>query len=69
MTKTTVKELFRNAGAYANNEVNLAGWVKNHRDSKTFGFIELNDGSFFKNVVVLNVTKTCFDHCQSAVYF
>ena len=26
-------------------------------------------GSFFKNVVVLNVTKTCFDHCQSAVYF
>ena len=53
MTKTTVKDLFKNPGAYANNEVNLAGWVRTCRDSKTFGFIELNDGSFFKNVQIV----------------
>src|SRR5699024_1219433 len=31
----------------------LEGWVRTLRDSKTFGFIELNDGSFFKNVQIV----------------
>ena len=53
MTKTTVKDLFKNTRAYSNNEVSLAGWVRTRRDSKTFGFIELNDGSFFKNVQIV----------------
>ena len=62
MTKTTVKDLFKNLGAYTNNEVNLAGWVRTRRDSKTFGFIELNDGSFFKNVqIVYDNTLNNFD--------
>ena len=45
-----VKDLYRNTDSYINNTVKISGWVKTLRDSKTFGFIELNDGSFFKNV-------------------
>ena len=38
---------------YSGKEIELAGWVRTARDSKTFGFIELNDGSFFKNVQIV----------------
>ena len=53
MTDLTIKDLFRNTADYANKEVTLEGWVRTVRDSKTFGFIELNDGSFFKNVQIV----------------
>jgi len=53
MTKTLIKDLYKNIGNYENQEVELQGWVKTLRDSKTFGFIELNDGSFFKNVQIV----------------
>ncbi len=49
----TVKELYRNTKTYAGKEIHLAGWVRTARDSKTFGFIELNDGSFFKNIQIV----------------
>ena len=49
--KTTVKELYRNTDAFS--EVIVSGWVRNIRASKNFGFIELNDGSFFKPVQVV----------------
>ena len=42
-----VKDLYRNTEDFSNKEVTLQGWVRTVRDSKTFGFIELNDGSFF----------------------
>ena len=48
-----VKDLYRNTDSYINNTVKISGWVKTLRDSKTFGFIELNDGSFFKNIQVV----------------
>ena len=48
-----IKDLFRNTDKYVNTSVKVSGWVKTLRDSKTFGFIELNDGSFFKNVQVV----------------
>ncbi len=53
MGKLIIKELFRNSKDYQNKEVALEGWVKTVRDSKSFGFIELNDGSFFKNVQIV----------------
>lgn len=53
MEKLVIKDLFKNIEKYENNEVNIEGWVKTVRDSKTFGFIELNDGSFFKNVQIV----------------
>lgn len=53
MEKLLIKQLFRETTAHLNQEVHLSGWVRTLRDSKTFGFIELNDGSFFKNLQVV----------------
>ena len=48
-----IKELFKNIKDYEGKEVEISGWVKTIRDSKNFGFIEVNDGSFFKNVQIV----------------
>ena len=53
MKKLVVKDLYKNTNEYKDKEITLEGWVKTIRDSKTFGFIELNDGSFFKNVQIV----------------
>lgn len=61
MKNITVKDLYRNTNTYVEKEITLEGWVKTVRDSKTFGFIELNDGTFFKNVqIVFNNTLENF---------
>ena len=44
----TIKELFRNSAVYGGQEVEVNGWVRTIRDSKSLGFIELNDGTFFQ---------------------
>ena len=54
---TNLKDLFRNTLQYKDKEITVEGWVKTVRDSKTFGFIELNDGSFFKNVQIVFTDK------------
>ena len=62
MKALTVKKLFSNTSEYTNKTFELEGWVKSLRDSKTFGFIELNDGTFFKNVqIVFNNKLSNFD--------
>ena len=53
MEKLVIKDLYRNTKEYTNKEIILEGWVRTVRDSKNFGFIELNDGSFFKNVQIV----------------
>jgi asparaginyl-tRNA synthetase len=53
MEKTLIKQIFKNSTEYLNKEIKVSGWVRTIRDSKTFGFIELNDGSFFKNLQVV----------------
>lgn len=53
MQKLVVKEVYRNTDAYLNTEIELSGWVRKIRSSKNFGFIELNDGSFFNGVQVV----------------
>ena len=53
MEKLTVKDLFKNTAKYTDQQVILEGWIRTIRNSKTFGFIELNDGSFFKNVQIV----------------
>ncbi len=61
MENLTIKNLFSDTKNYENSIVTLQGWVRTVRDSKTFGFIELNDGSFFKNVqIVFNDTLNNF---------
>ncbi len=57
MEKITVRSLYEDTAKYADREVKVAGWVRTARDSKTFGFIELNDGSFFKNVQIVYEDK------------
>ena len=53
MERTEIAELFHNNAALAGTAVTVCGWVRNLRASKSFGFIELNDGSFFKPVQVV----------------
>ncbi len=53
MEKLTIREIYRNTDNYIGNKVTIEGWTKTVRDSKTFGFLELNDGSFFKNIQVV----------------
>ncbi len=48
-----VKSLYRNTEDYANKKVVISGWIRTLRASNAFGFIEVNDGSFFKNVQVV----------------
>lgn len=53
MKRTEIKQLYRDTQAFADQTVTIAGWVRTIRSSKTFGFIELNDGSFFKGLQVV----------------
>ncbi len=53
MSSIMIKQLYRSAGEYLNKNIKVSGWVKTERTSKNFGFIELNDGSFFKNLQVV----------------
>ena len=57
MDKVLVRDLYKESGKFSGKEVTLSGWVRTARDSKTFGFIELNDGSYFKNVQVVYEDK------------
>lgn len=54
MVETTeIKQILRAPDVYIGKQVELAGWVRNIRVSKQFGFIELNDGSFFQNLQIV----------------
>lgn len=51
--KTLVKDIYRNKEDYSGKEVSVSGWVRTIRASKNFGFIELNDGSFFSSIQIV----------------
>jgi len=53
MTDVLVRDLFRNSEKYADQEITVRGWIRTNRGSNKFGFIELNDGSFFKSLQVV----------------
>jgi len=53
MNTTLVKSLFKDTEKYIDKDVLLSGWVRKIRDQKSFGFIELNDGTFFKGVQIV----------------
>ncbi|MEE0693026.1 MAG: asparagine--tRNA ligase [Lachnospiraceae bacterium] len=57
MEFTTVRELYRNSDAYIGKEVKVGGWVRSIRDSKTFGFIVLHDGTFFETLQIVYSDK------------
>ena len=53
MKRQFIKEIYKNPEALGGKSVTLGGWVRNLRDSKAFGFIDLNDGSYFKSMQVV----------------
>ena len=53
MQRTEIKSLFSAVADYIDSEVTVCGWVKTIRQSKTLGFIELNDGTYFQNLQVV----------------
>ncbi|MCX7748304.1 MAG: asparagine--tRNA ligase [Clostridia bacterium] len=53
MERKTIRQIYREPEGYFNGLIQISGWVRTLRDSKTFGFIELNDGSYFKNIQVV----------------
>ena len=57
MELTDIKQIFRDKESYIGKEVTIGGWVRSIRDSKTFGFIVINDGTFFEPLQVVYSDK------------
>ena len=53
MDLTQIKELYRKREDFAGREVTVGGWVRSNRDSRNFGFLVLNDGTFFETLQVV----------------
>ncbi len=53
MKRTEIARIFADAEQFSGQEVTICGWARTIRDMKSFGFIELNDGSCFKNLQVV----------------
>lgn len=53
----TVRELYKNPEQYIDTEVSIGGWIRNVRDSKTFGFLVVNDGTYFQTLQVVYDNK------------
>ena len=53
MELTNIRDLFRDKEKYVGNKVTVGGWVRSVRDSKTFGFIVVNDGTFFEPLQIV----------------
>ena len=61
MEMTTIRELYREKESYIDKTITVGGWVRSIRDSKTFGFIVLHDGTFFETLqIVYNDTLENF---------
>ncbi len=69
--KTDIKNLYQNYKAYEDKEITVDGWIKTIRSSNAFGFIELNDGTYFNNIQIVlendNLANYA-DICKSTVY-
>ena len=53
MKLTTIREIYKQRENYLDQEITVGGWVRSVRDSKTFGFIVLHDGSFFETLQIV----------------
>ena len=57
MDLTDIRELYREREKYIGKEVTVGGWIRSIRDSKTFGFIVVNDGTFFEPLQIVYSDK------------
>ncbi|MGN0414302.1 MAG: asparagine--tRNA ligase [Agathobacter sp.] len=53
MDLVNVRDIFRHTAQYENQEVRIGGWVRSNRSSRNFGFIVVNDGTFFEPIQVV----------------
>ena len=61
MERITIKSIFADPAAFADKEITVAGWARNIRTSNAFGFIMLNDGSYFTPLQVV-IESTVIDN-------
>jgi len=66
MKRTVISKLFADQAAWAGKEVTVCGWARTIRDMKNFGFIELNDGSCFKNLQVVMEAASLTNYAEIA---
>ena len=69
--KTDIKNLYQNYMTYEDEEVTVDGWIKTIRSSNAFGFIELNDGTYFNNIQIVLENENLSNYadiCKSTVY-
>lgn len=66
MNITEIKELYKTHAELDGQEVYVTGWVRTIRDSKAFGFIELNDGTFFKNIQIVFAQEKLENYAEIA---
>ncbi len=57
MDLTDIRDLYRERGEFAGKEVTIGGWIRSIRDSRTFGFIVVNDGTFFEPLQIVYSDK------------
>ena len=48
-----LRDLFKNIEDYVDREIKVEGWIRNHRDQKTFGFIDFSDGTTFEHLQIV----------------
>lgn len=53
MDLITVRDLYRNKENYIGKKIKVGGWIRSNRDSKAFGFIVINDGTFFETLQIV----------------
>lgn len=53
MDLVNIRELYKNREEYLDKEITVGGWVRSIRDSKAFGFIVVNDGTFFEPLQIV----------------
>ena len=53
MELVEIRELYRNKEQYIGKKIKVGGWIRSVRDSKTFGFIVLNDGTYFETLQIV----------------
>ena len=66
MDLVEVRELFDNSEKFGGKEISVGGWIRNIRDSKSFGFVMLNDGTCFGTLQIVYDNKLSnFDEISS----
>ncbi len=53
MDLVNIRDLYRDKEKYTDKEITVGGWLRGNRDSKTFGFLVVNDGTFFETLQVV----------------